>query len=143
MRIARAVFAVAGLAMLAWGAWLSWEVISASTERAVQVIAWFVGGPLLHDGIVAPVVGILGLVITRWLPAAWRAPVAVAAVISAILTLLAIPLLWRPFGVATNPGLHDRDYATGLAVALGAVWICALATGFTRGLRRRRASRPA
>jgi hypothetical protein len=137
VRIARAGFALAGLAMLAYGAWLGWAVISVSTERATQVIAWFVGGPLLHDGLVAPVVGVVGLVLTRWLPAPWRAPVAVAVVVSAILTLLAIPLLWRPFGVATNPGLHDRDYGTGLLIALAVVWICALATGSVRTLRRR------
>ena len=140
MRIARAGFALAGLAMLAYGGWLGWAVISASTERAVQVTAWFVGGPLLHDGLVAPVVGVVGLALTRWVPRPWRAPVAVAAVVSAILTLLAIPLLWHPFGVGTNPGLHDRDYATGLAVALGVVWICAVATGFVLGRRHRGAA---
>lgn len=134
----RVIFALAGLAMLGWGALLGWEFISASTERAVQGIAWFVGGPLLHDGLVAPLVGLIGLAIVRWVPQPWRAPVAIGVVLSAILTLLAIPLLWRPFGVAVNPGLHDGNYVLGFAVSLAVVWLGAVAGGIVRVLRRSR-----
>jgi hypothetical protein len=54
-------------------------------------------------------------------------PVAVGAVLSGVLALLAAPLLWRPFGVPANPGLHDANYGLGLAVALGVVWAGVLA----------------
>jgi hypothetical protein len=128
----RLVFAVAGLALLAYGALLSWEFAASRTVNAVQGAAWFVGGPVVHDGIVAPAVGIVGLVLTRFVPVAWRAPVAVGVVFSAVLTLLAIPLLWRPFGVVTNPGLHDRDYGMGLAIALGIVWVGVVAAGLAQ-----------
>jgi hypothetical protein len=128
----RLVLAVSGLALLAYGAVLSWEFASSRTVNAVQGAAWFVGGPLVHDGIVAPVVGVVGLLLTRFVPAAWRAPVAAGVVLSAVLTLLAIPLLWRPFGVVTNPGLHDRDYGIGLAVALGVVWVGVAVAGLAQ-----------
>jgi len=134
-RITRAALAVVGLALLAYGGLLAWEFATSRTINAVQGIAWFVGGPVVHDGLVAPLVGVLGLLIARFVPATWRAPVAVGVVLSAVLTLLAIPLLWRPFGVATNPGLHDRDYAAGLAIALGVVWLGVLVSGITRRLR--------
>jgi hypothetical protein len=128
----RWVFAVAGLGLLAHGAVLTWEFATSRTVNAVQGLAWFVGGPLVHDGIVAPVVGVAGLLLTRVVPAPWRAPVAVGAVLSALLALLAIPLLWRPFGVVTNPGLHDRDYGLGLVIALGVVWLAVLVAGLAR-----------
>lgn len=128
----RVVLAVGGLAMLAYGAVLSWEFASSRTVNAVQGAAWFVGGPVVHDGIVAPAVGIVGLALTRFVPAAWRTPVAVGVVLSAVLTLLAIPLLWRPFGVVANPGLHDRDYGSGLAIALGVVWLGVVVAGLAR-----------
>jgi hypothetical protein len=51
--------------------------------------------------------------------------------------LLAIPLLWRPFGVARFPGLHDRDYGLGLAIALGVVWGCVLLAGLAQWHRSR------
>jgi hypothetical protein len=123
----RGLFAVAGLAALAWGAWLAWD--SAPTHDSLQAAAWFVGGPLLHDGLVAPAVGIGGLVLMRFVPVAWRVPVAVGAVLSGVLALLAVPLLFRPFGVAANPGLHDGNYVLGLSVALGVVWVGVLVCG--------------
>jgi hypothetical protein len=63
---------------------------------------------------------------------AWRTPVVVGIVLTAVLTLLAIPLLWRPFGVATNPGLHDRDYGLRLGIALAIVWVVVGATGLAQ-----------
>lgn len=135
----RAVFAVAGLAALAWGGWLAFE-FATGARNAVQVLFWFVGGPLVHDFVVAPVVGLAGLALVRVVPGAWRAPVAVGAVLSAVLVLLAVPLLWRPFGVAVNPGLHDANYALGLSVALGVVWVAVVVSGLAR--RHRRGSPP-
>jgi hypothetical protein len=117
---------------------LAWDFATASTRNAVQGLAWFVGGPVLHDAVAAPVVGVLGVLLTRYVPVAWRAPIGVGAVLSGVLTLLAIPLLWRPFGVATNPGLHDRDYGLGFAIALGVVWVCVVAVGLCRARRRSR-----
>lgn len=135
----RALFALAGLAALAWGGWLAVEFALGARE-AEQVLFWFVAGPLAHDLVVAPVVGLVGLALVRVVPAAWRAPVAVGAVCSAVLALLAVPLLWRPFGVAANPGLHDADYVSRLAVALGVVWAAVLLSGLAT--RRRRGSPP-
>jgi hypothetical protein len=132
----RISFALVGLALLAYGAVLAWDFATARSVNAVQGLAWFVGGPILHDAVLAPVVGVLGVLLTRYVPVAWRAPIAVGAVLSGVLTLLAIPLLWRPFGVATNPGLHDLDYGTGFAIALGVVWVCVLATGGYRQWRQ-------
>ena len=133
----RPLLAVAGLALLAYGGVLAWEFAGSRTVNAVQGAAWFLGGPVLHDGLVAPVVGLAGLGLTRVLPRPWRAPVAAGLALTGVLTLLALPLLWRPFGVVTNPGLHDRDYGTGLAVALGVVWVAVVAAGAVRHHRAR------
>lgn len=128
----RILLAIAGLALLAYGALLAWEFATSRTVNAVQGIAWFVGGPLVHDGLVAPAVGLAGLLLTRTITQPWRTPVTVGLVLTAVLTLLAIPLLWRPFGVATNPGLHDRNYGAGLAITLGVVWLAVIIAGLAR-----------
>jgi hypothetical protein len=128
----RTLLALTGLALLAYGAVLAWEFGTSRTLNAVQGIAWFVGGPIVHDGLVAPLVGVVGLLLTRFVAPSWRAPVVVGVVLSAVLTLLAIPLLWRPFHVATNPGLHDRDYAVGLLIALAVVWVGVAVTGLAQ-----------
>jgi len=128
----RWVLAITGLALLAYGAVLAWEFGSSRTVNAVQGLAWFVGGPIVHDGLIAPVVGVVGLGIAKVVPDRWRAPVVAGVVCSSILALLAIPLLWRPFYVATNPGLHDRDYGVGLLIALGVVWVGVVVAGLAR-----------
>ncbi|HWM06950.1 MAG TPA: hypothetical protein VNP92_31820 [Actinophytocola sp.] len=129
----RLVFALAGAAALAWGGWLLWELVG--SRGWLQAAFWLVGGPVVHDALVAPVVGLVGLALTRFVPRAWRVPVAVGAVLSGVLALLAAPLLWRPFGVAVNPGLHDADYVLGLSIALGVVWVGVLAGGMVRAKR--------
>lgn len=131
----RVLLALSGLALLTYGAVLAWDFATSRTVNAVQGAAWFVGGPLIHDGVIAPAVGLTGLLLTRALPIPWRTPVIAGVVLSGVLTLVAIPLLWRPYGTAVNPGLHDRNYGVGLAIALGIVWLAVAAAGTARQVR--------
>jgi hypothetical protein len=133
--VIRVLLAISGLALLAYGAVLTWDFATSRTVNAVQGAAWFLAGPLIHDGVVGPAVGITGLVLTRIVPQPWRTPVITGVVLSAVLTLVAIPLLWRPYGTAVNPGLHDRNYGAGLAIALGTVWVAVIIAGVVRQLR--------
>jgi hypothetical protein len=136
--VTRILLAATGLALLAYGAVLTWEFGTSRTVNAVQGIAWFVGGPLVHDGLIAPAVGLVGLLLTRIVTPPWRTPVTVGLVLTAVLALLAVPLLWRPFGVVTNPGLHDRNYGAGLAITLGVVWLAVAVTGLAATASRSR-----
>jgi hypothetical protein len=133
----RAVLSVLGVAALAWGGWLALE-FAIGARKAEQALFWFVGGPIVHDFLVAPLVAVVGLALVRFVPAGWRAPIAVGAVSSAVLGLLALPLLWRPYGVAVNPGLHDRNYVLGLSIALGVVWVGVVVGGLAARWRRGR-----
>ncbi|HEX6360890.1 hypothetical protein [Actinophytocola sp.] len=137
----RALLALSGLALLAYGTVLAWEFATSRTVNAVQGTAWFIGGPLLHDGIVAPLVGLTGLLLTRVTPTPWRTPVLTGMALSGMLALLAIPFLWRPFGTGANPGLHDRNYGAALTIALSAVWLAVATAGLTRQIRSARSAR--
>jgi hypothetical protein len=108
----RILIGAVGVAMAVWGALLAIQV-----PQIVEFGAWFLAGPILHDALLAPVVGVIGL--------ALKGPVKAGAVVSGILVLIAVPLLWQPH-VPVNPGLHDRDYLLGLAISLGVVWLVAL-----------------
>ncbi len=56
------------------------------------------------------------------MPVRWQAPVAVAALCSVVLAVLAIPVYDKPGLRPDNPTVLDRNYAVGLWVALAVVW---------------------
>jgi hypothetical protein len=79
---------------------------------------------VLHDLVFAPVCAVLGWSGHRLLPPRWQSPVAVAALCSVVLVLLAIPVYGRPGMRPDNPTVLDRDYVRGLWWSLAAVWLC-------------------
>lgn len=133
MVITRVLVGVLGIAALAWGGLLALDL-----SEQVSVGAWFLAGPLVHDFLLAPIVGGLGLLLARTLSPVWRTPVAVGATLTGVLVVLAVPLLWRTDEPA-NPGLHDRNYPVGLAAALALVWLTVLAVGAVRARARAQA----
>jgi len=130
----RILLFVAGVAVLGWGAFLLAEFALPLGPQGMVALGWLLGGPLAHDLLVAPIAAVAGMLLVRVVPATWRAPVQVGVAITAVLTLLAFPLLWREFGAAPSPGLHDGDTATGLLLTLVAVWSVVLVTGTSRVL---------
>jgi hypothetical protein len=107
-RIVRIVLGLLGLAALAYGALLVARFAVGAPRVAESVAGFLIGGPVLHDALVAPLVAVLGLLIGRLLPGRWRSPVRVGAAISGVLGLLSVPALWRTYAGLRNPGLHDR-----------------------------------
>ncbi|MEV4056782.1 hypothetical protein AB0J55_36725 [Amycolatopsis sp. NPDC049688] len=132
MKTARVLLALPGLAALAWGVVLFAEYALPLRPDVYGTVGWIVGGPILNDAVVAPLTAVLGLVLARLLPPRWKAPVITGTVITAVLTMVAFPLLWRPYGTPPMPGLHDGNPALGLALTLAAVWLAVVLTALTR-----------
>ncbi|AUI61768.1 hypothetical protein [Amycolatopsis sp. BJA-103] len=135
MKTLRLLLFLPGLGALAWGAVLFAEYAFPLRPDVFGTLGWLAGGPLVHDLLVAPLVGAAGLVLSRFLPERWKTPVKTGAVLTGVLTLLAVPLLWRPFGGARNPGLHDADTLTGLLLTLAVVWLGVLVAALFRKTR--------
>ena len=114
----RILLAIPGLVALGYGVSLIW---AAPRDDLPSALTWLIGGVVLHDGVLAPVVVGLGLVATRWLPAPWRAPAVVGLVGWGSLSLIAIPVL-TGYGVdPPNESLQHRPYVTSW-------WILTVAT---------------
>jgi len=124
----RAVLVVAGALAAAWGGWLLWPHLAAGWPVAWSVLGWLLGGPVSHDLLLAPVAGMVGLGIAVAAPRRLRGPVAAGLALSAMLVLLALPGLVRPSPGPPNPGLADRNYPLGLAIALAATWLAVTVT---------------
>jgi hypothetical protein len=78
-----------------------------------------VGGVVLHDFVLAPVVLVVVAVVGRLAPKPVRAPAAVLLVVLGSVTLLAVPVLGGFGRRADNASLLDRDYWSGWFVLAG------------------------
>lgn len=120
MRTVRALLLLLGLAALANGARLLHPQLDTT-------LLWLVGGPLVHDALVAPLVWVTGLVLGRLVADPTRRDwIGAGLVTTATLVLISVPLLWRPPDAPPNPGLPDRNYPLGLIGSLVAVWAVTL-----------------
>ena len=104
-----------GVAATAYGVWL---LLQEDLTDLVDTAVWLAAGVVLHDFALVPLTLVVGLVLTRMLPANHRALVAGGLVVLGTLTLLAVPVLGGWGANADNPTILDRDYAAG--------WRCSL-----------------
>ena len=134
----RGLLGLVGVGGAAYGGWLLHD---RGWENFVAAGTWLVGGVVLHDGVLAPVVLLVCLVGTRLLPPVVRGPAAAGLVVLGSVTLLAVPVLGRFGARPDNPTLLDRDYALGWVV-LAALTLAGVAVATYVGARdTRRGSR--
>lgn len=127
------VSAALGWAVVAWG--VRGILLNSLDTRPSNLARFVVGGALLHDLLVAPVVVLAGVLVARAVPGRARAVVQGALAISAIVALFSYPLV-RAYGLATNnPTSLPHNYAANLLVVLGVVW--AVAAGLVIARLRR------
>lgn len=131
----RGLLGAAGVAAIGFGLW---HVLDFEPGRLVSAALWLAGAVLLHDLVFSPVVVLLGVLLTRVVPAVWRTAVVVAFVLWGSLTLIALPVLSRLGERPDNPSLLDRPYAAAWWGGTALVVLAVLASGL---LARRRAMR--
>jgi hypothetical protein len=119
------ISAAVGWAVIGWGVY---GIFSNSLDtRPANLAKFVVGGALLHDLLVAPVIILAGVLVARAVPARARGPVQAALVVSGIVSLFSWPLV-RAYGLAANnPTSLPHNYGLNLLIVLGVVWAAAAA----------------
>ncbi|MBX7456351.1 hypothetical protein GR927_50975 [Mycolicibacterium sp. 3033] len=112
---------IAGVLSVSFGAWL---LLDLNIHTLIRIGIWTAAGVAIHDFVFAPVTAALGYTGRRWIGRRWWPPIAVAAMCSVTLVLLAIPVFDTPGAKPDNPTVLDRDYPLGLSVSLVVVWVC-------------------
>ncbi len=138
MKTARLLLALPGLAALVWGALLFADYAFPLRPDVFGTAFWIVGAPVVNDALIAPVTAVTGLVLSRIVPPPWKTPVIAGTVATAILAVLAFPLLWRTYGTPPEPGLHDGNTALGLILTVAAVWLLVVLTALYGRITRPR-----
>ena len=119
------ISATVGWAAIGWGVF---GIFSNRLDtRPANLAKFVVGGALLHDLLVAPIVILAGVLVARAVPARARGPVQAALVVSGIVALFSWPLV-RAYGLAANnPTSLPHNYGLNLLIVLGVVWAVAAA----------------
>ncbi|WP_330316847.1 hypothetical protein [Streptomyces platensis] len=127
MKATRALAGVAGLALMGVGASLLLDV-----REWTGVLLWLGGAVVLHDGLIAPLVLLAGLVLVRGGGSGLRGPVRGALTVAGALTIVALPVLLRP-GPRANSSVLPLGYWGNWLLAMVAV---ATVTGLVVAGRR-------
>lgn len=133
MSVPRVLLGAVGVVVASYGAF---RLLELGVANLVATTVWAGGGVLVHDGLLAPVVVLLGVVLVRWLPAPWRAPAVVAGILWGSLTLVALPVLGRFGARADNSTLLDRPYLASWSLLTLALLATVVVAGAVRSRGR-------
>lgn len=111
-------------------------------DRVFDVGLWVVGLDLVHDLAFAPVVTVIALIAASVFPSRFRAPVLAGLGASAVVLLVAWPLLGGYGRREDNPTVLPRDYGASVAIVLAVVWGLAALWLIFRLIRCRRRCSP-
>ena len=126
LTVSRAALLTVGAAGIAYGAWLTLHEILGGTATLSGFAVWWLSGPVVVDLLLMPTVVICGLALARFLPARGRRPIEAATLITALLALVAAPVVSGLGRRLDNPSLLDRDYPAGFAALVAIIWSLAL-----------------
>ncbi|OHV33387.1 MULTISPECIES: hypothetical protein [Pseudofrankia] len=134
--VLRGVLVVVGLAVIGYG--VHGLLTMTRATHPPQAARWLIGAVLVHDLVAVPVTAIMGLLLTRFVRAPYRAVAQGALLVSATVALASLPL-WRGYGGSPdNPTVNPLPYGRNLAIVLGAVWAGAAVVIAVRAMRARR-----
>jgi hypothetical protein len=134
MRTARIAFGAMGVAGIVWGAWL---LSDDGVDRLTSTALWLAGVVLLHDAVLAPLVVLIGVVATRWLPTPSRAVVAIGFLVWGTLTLTVANVLTGVGGKPDMESLLNRPYVSAWLLLTGAILLAVIAVVAIRPGRAR------
>jgi hypothetical protein len=90
--------------------------------RPANLAKFVVGGALLHDLLIAPLVILVAVLLARKVPGRARATVQGALAVTGTLAVFSYPLV-RAYGLAAhNPTSLPHNYTLNLMIVLGLVW---------------------
>lgn len=101
----------------------------------VSFIKWMVGGLILHDLVLAPLVILAGAGLRRFLPGRFRAPVQAALALAGVLALLSVPVIGAYGASRANPTVIYSHHYTRALIILFAILLAGAAFGVLRAAR--------
>lgn len=121
---ARIVLIAGGIGLLGIGGLTL--LMDVEPKAYIGILLWFAGAIIIHDGIIAPVVFGVGVVMRRAgrrLPGAVLAILQAAVVVVSIVTALVVPAILKKDIGSANPTILPLDYVANLGVVYAVVGV--------------------
>ena len=141
MLFARRVFAAAGLALLAYGVAQLFLVVALSD--LFLLLVWMIGAVAIHDGLLSPLVLGVGAALRRRLPDRGRRFVQLALITGAMITVVAVPMIYLEGSQPPEKAILLQDYGLNLTILLAVVAVVTLALYAVRVAKDREPRRAA
>jgi hypothetical protein len=124
MRAWRIVLAVLGIAALVYG---GGRLLTEIPRHSLVLLAgWLIAAVLIHDGLVSPVVLGVGWTLRRLVPDRGRRYLQAALIVSALVTIVAVPMIYRANRQPPSKAILRQDFAANLALLLGVIMVVTL-----------------
>lgn len=114
--VGRIVMVTIGAAFLGIGAYALLSQVALDTLP--NLFLWLVGGLIIHDAIIAPIVAVIGFVLSKSLPNGTRQIVQGGLIVAGVISLIALPVVIGGGKTELNPSLLPLDYSRNLLIAL-------------------------
>jgi hypothetical protein len=118
MRVRIALFA-AGFLLLAFGVFRLFTQIP--HPKLIMVGLWLIGALVIHDGILSPLVIGASWVLARVVPPRARRYLQFALIAGALVTVVAIPMIYREGKQPTSKAILRQNFGGNLTVLLGII----------------------
>jgi hypothetical protein len=82
---------------------------------------WLIGAVVIHDGILSPIIVALGWTIGRLVPPRARRYLQFALIVAGLVTIVAIPLIYREDTQPASEAILQQRYGLNLTVLLGMI----------------------
>jgi hypothetical protein len=119
MKAWRVTLAVAGIALAAFGVF---RLFSEIPTRSLLVLAiWLIAALLIHDALLAPSEVGVGWLLRRYVPDRGRRFLQVALIMIALITVIAVPMIFLRGSQPAAKALLLRNYAANLILIIGII----------------------
>lgn len=140
MRGWRLILGGAGILVGVYG--LVQLAVNVPASSLILVVAWLIGAVIIHDGILSPAVVGIGSIMRRLVPDRGRRYLQAALIMGAIVTLIAIPMIYRQGTQPPSKALLLQNFAANLTLLLGIIGAVLLIAYSVRVARDRSAEPP-
>ena len=119
MRVWRIVLAVVGIGTGTYG--ISQLLTQVPRQTLMLLALWLIAALIIHDGLLSPAIVVVGAALRRYVPDRGRRYLQFGLIMAAMVTVIAVPLIYRAHTQPPAKALLLQDFGINLTVLLTAI----------------------